>query len=185
VSLWRLETFSLSDGTEFFKSSGISNSFVIAMAVNAVNCGSTPAGMIAADRLGRRPLMIYGAAAMAVSQIIVAAIGVARPDSDLTSQRVLIAFVCIYIAHFATTWGTLAWVITSETYPYDLRGKGMSLSTATQWLLNFVIGYVTPYLVESGAGNAGLHTNVFWIWGGCCMGGVVFAYFVSDLMAGN
>jgi hypothetical protein len=55
----------------------------------------------------------------------------------------------------------------------------MSLSTATQWLFNFAIGYATPYLVDTGAGNAGLKTNVFWIWGGCCAFATVFAFFVS------
>jgi SP family sugar:H+ symporter-like MFS transporter len=69
--------------------------------------------------------------------------------------------------------------ITSEIYPYEIRAMGMSLSTATQWLFNFAIGYATPYLVDSGPGNAGLKTNVFWIWGGCCVIGTAFAFFVS------
>lgn len=88
-------------------------------------------------------------------------------------------FVCIFIAFFATTWATLAWVLTSEMYPYAIRAKGMSLSTATQWLFNFAIGYATPYLVDSGPGNANLGSKVFFIWGGCCMLATVFAFFVS------
>lgn len=100
-------------------------------------------GMLAADRIGRRPLMMYGAAGMAVSQLIVAAVGVAVDTSNQAGQKALVGFVCIYIAHFASTWGILAWVITSEIYPYELRGKGMSLSTATQWLFNFAIGVST------------------------------------------
>lgn len=107
-------------------------------------------GMLAADRIGRRPLMMYGAAGMAVSQLIVAAVGVAVDTSNQAGQKALVAFVCIYIAHFASTWGILAWVITSEIYPYELRGKGMSLSTATQWLFNFAIGVSTaqPLMLE-------------------------------------
>ncbi|GFZ51919.1 Probable glucose transporter rco-3 [Saitozyma sp. JCM 24511] len=164
-------------GTSFFQSAGISNAFIITIAINVVNMGSTIPGMWAADNIGRRPLMIWGAVGMAVSQIIVAAVGVAIPSDDLSGQKVLVAFSCIYIFFFATSWATLAWVITSEIYPYEIRAKGMSLSTATQWLFNFAIGYATPYLVDTGAGNAGLKTNVFWIWGGCCAFATVFAFF--------
>ncbi|TXT13283.1 hypothetical protein VHUM_00650 [Vanrija humicola] len=165
-------------GTQFFTNSGISSPFLITIATNVVNVGCTIPGMWAADKVGRRPLMLYGAAGMAVSQIIVAAIGVARPTTDAAAQKVLVAFVCIYIAHFASTWATLAWVITAELPPYAIRTKSMSLTTASQWLLNFAISYSTPYLVNTGPGNAGLKTNVFWIWGGCCCVAFVFAYFM-------
>lgn len=135
--------------------------------------------MWAADRVGRRPLMLIGAAGMGVAQLIVAITGTAISQDNQAGQKVLVAFVMIFIAFFATTWATLAWVITSETYPYSLRAKGMSLSTATQWLFNFAIGYATPYLVDSGPNNANLGSKVFFIWGGCCVLATVFAYFVS------
>jgi len=53
----------------------------------------------------------------------------------------------------------------------------MSMSTASNWLLNFAIGYATPYLVDDVPGSAGLKTNVFWIWGGCCVLCFLFTYF--------
>lgn len=43
--------------------------------------------------------------------------------------------------------------------------------------------YATPYLVDVAPGSAGLKTNVFWIWGGCCCIAFVFAYFVSRRLA--
>lgn len=43
---------------------------------------------------------------------------------------------------------------------------------------NFGIGYATPYMVNTGPGNAGLKTNVFWIWGGFCTLCFVFTYFL-------
>ena len=44
-------------------------------------------------------------------------------------------------------------------------------------LWNFAIGYATPYLVNSGAGNANLGVKVFFIWGSTCAGCFVFTYF--------
>ena len=53
----------------------------------------------------------------------------------------------------------------------------MSMSVASNWLWNFGIGYATPYLVNTGAGNAGLQSKVFFIWGSTCAGAFVFTYF--------
>ncbi|GAA5871792.1 hypothetical protein JCM16303_000865 [Sporobolomyces ruberrimus] len=165
-------------GTQFFKNSGIDNPFIITIATNVVNVGATVPGIWAVDKVGRRGLLLYGAAGMAISQLIVAVVGVATPESNQASQKVLIAFVCIFIAHFAATWGPLAWVVTSEIYPTTTRAKQMSLSTASNWLLNFAIGYATPYLVDDVPGSAGLKSKVFFIWSGCCFLCFIFTFFL-------
>jgi SP family sugar:H+ symporter-like MFS transporter len=77
---------------------------------------------------------------MAICEFIVAIVGVTvgQPTADGsingTAQRVLIAFVCIYIAAFASTWGPVAWVITGEIFPLSIRSKAMSMSVASNWL---------------------------------------------------
>jgi Sugar (and other) transporter len=53
----------------------------------------------------------------------------------------------------------------------------MSMSTASNWLWNWGIGYATPYLVKTGPGNAGLGVKVFFIWGSTCLGCLIFTYF--------
>lgn len=50
------------------------------------------------------------------------------------------------------------------------------MTTASNWLLNFAIGYATPYLVNPGAGNANLGAKVFFIWGGCCFICIFFVW---------
>lgn len=165
-------------GTQFFKNSGINNPFIITIATNVVNVGATVPGMWAVDKVGRRSMLLYGAAGMAISQLIVAIVGVATSSDNQASQKVLIAFVCIFIAHFAATWGPLAWVVTSEIYPTTTRGKQMSMSTASNWLLNFGIGYATPYLVDDVPGSAGLGSKVFFIWSGCCFLCFAFTFFL-------
>lgn len=87
------------------------------------------------------------------------------------------------IAFFAATWGPIAWVVTGEIYPLEIRAKAMSLSTASNWLWNFAIGYATPYLVDktttgpAGIKAADLGAKVFFIWGSTCVGCWVFTYF--------
>ncbi|GAA6040071.1 hypothetical protein JCM8097_004766 [Rhodosporidiobolus ruineniae] len=164
-------------GTTFFQNSGISNAFLISIATNVVNMGATIPGMWAFDKFGRRALLLWGAVLMMCAHFVVAAVGTGVSQDNEAGQKALVAFVCIFVAVFAATWGPGAWVVTSEIYPTSIRAKCMALSTASNWLWNFGIGYATPYLVDDKPGSAGLQSKVFFIWGGACVIGIVFVYF--------
>lgn len=161
-------------GTSFFQSAGIDNEFLISLATNIVNVGMTVPGILLIELVGRRSMLLWGAVGMSVSQFIVAIVGVAA-DSD-ASNKVLVAFTCFFIAFFASTWGPIAWVVVGEIFPLRTRAKSVALSAASNWLWNWAIAYATPYLVESGPGNANLGTNVFFIWAGCNFLCVAFTY---------
>jgi len=177
-------------GTTFFQSAGIGNPFIITIIADVVNTCMTIVGINLIDRVGRRRLLLIGAAGMMFCEYIVAIVGVTAGKTttgdgvNLVAQRVLIAFVCFYISFFATSWGPVAWVVTGEIFPLNIRAKGMSLSVASNWLWNFGIGYATPYLVDqstkgqpNGVATAGLGVKVFFIWGSTCLGCLIFAYF--------
>ncbi|KAL0961554.1 hypothetical protein HGRIS_006493 [Hohenbuehelia grisea] len=164
-------------GTTFFQRSGINNPFLITIATNVVNVFMTLPGMWGVERFGRRSLLLVGAAGMCICEFIVAIVGVTVSVNNLAGQQVLIAFVCIYIAFFASTWGPIAWVVTGEIFPLQVRAKAMSLSVASNWLWNFGIGYATPFLVNVEPGSAGLEAKVFFIWGSTCFCCIIFTYF--------
>lgn len=164
-------------GTSFFKSSGISNGFVISMITNVVNVVSTFPGLYLVEKWGRRPLLLFGAIGMFVCQYIVAIVGTAA--SSQVANKVLIAFVCFYIFFFASSWGPVAWVVTGEIFPLKSRAKCLSMTTATNWLLNWAIAYSTPYLVDPGQGNANLGSKVFFVWGGFCL---ICCFFVWSMI---
>jgi sugar porter (SP) family MFS transporter len=163
-------------GTTFFIHAGIDSAFMYSLVTNIVNVLSTLPGMVLVESWGRRRLLLVGAAGMAVSQFIVASVGTAVGE-DFQAEiwnKVLIVFVCLSIAFFAVSWGPVAWVVTSEIYPLKVRAKSMSISTASNWLLNWALAYSTPYLVLGpGPGYADLQAKVFFVWGSCC----VFAWF--------
>jgi MFS family permease len=117
-------------GTTFFQQSGIKNAFLITIITNIVNVCSTPLSFWTIERFGRRTLLIYGALLMIISEFIIAIVGTAAPNSSAAS-KVLIAFVCVYIFAFASTWGPAAWVIIGELFPLPIRAKGVALSTAS------------------------------------------------------
>jgi sugar porter (SP) family MFS transporter len=164
-------------GTSFFQNAGISKPFLITIATNVVNVFMTLPGIYGIERFGRRRLLLVGAAGMCICEFLVAIIGVTISTQNTGGQKGLIALVCIYIAFFASTWGPIAWVVTGEIFPLNVRAKAMSLSVASNWLWNFGIGYATPYLVNDVPGSAGLKSNVFFIWGSTCFCCIIFTYF--------
>ena len=124
-------------GTTFFQQVGIQNPFIIGIITTIVNVCSTPISFYTIEKFGRRPLLIYGAVGMLVCEFLVAIVGTAAPGSR-AAGIVLIVFVCIYIFFFASTWGPAAWVVIGEIFPLPIRAKGVALSTASNWLWNFV-----------------------------------------------
>ncbi|PBP28307.1 general substrate transporter [Diplocarpon rosae] len=157
-------------GTTFFQTIGINQPFIISVILSTVNVVATPPALYLIDKWGRRPLLIYGGILMSVCQIIVAIVGTAV----YSSAAVLITFICLYIVFFASTWGPTGWAVTGDIFPLPIRSKGIAMSTASNWLMNFIIAFITPYLVDEDKANLG--PKVFFIFGGCCALCVVFAY---------
>jgi MFS transporter, SP family, sugar:H+ symporter len=143
-------------GTQYFVRAGFKNPFTIQCITNAVNVASTFPGLYMVETLGRRNLLLMGAIGMSVCQFIVAGVGTGAAITNQAAQNASIAFVCIYIFFFASSWGPCAWVVTGELFPLKVRAKCLSMTTASNWLLNWAIAYSTPYLVNSGPGNANL-----------------------------
>jgi MFS family permease len=172
-------------GTQFFKNSGFKNEFVISLITSCVNVGSTIPGLYAIDKWGRRPVLLMGAIGMTISQLLVAVLGTTTTSQDAlgnivvhneAAQKAAIAFICIYIFFFAASWGPIAWVVTGEIFPLKVRAKSLSMTTATNWLLNWALSFATPYLVNYGPGNANLQSKIFFIWFGCCFLCITFVY---------
>ncbi|KAI0289603.1 MFS monosaccharide transporter [Russula brevipes] len=164
-------------GTTFFTNAGIHNPYLISIATSTVNVGTTIPGIWGVERYGRRRLLIVGAIGMTICEFIIAIIGSTASNGNQSAQSAEVAFVCFYIAFFASTWGPVTWVVTGEIFPLQIRAKAMSLSVASNWLWNWAIAYATPYLVDAGPGNLNLGTNVFYIWGSTCCCCIAFAYF--------
>jgi len=117
-------------GSTFFKTVGIENAFLVSMITTAVNVGSTPISFWTIEKFGRRALLIYGAIGMLICEFIIAIVGTVDEGSD-AAGICLIAFTCLYIFFFASTWGPGAWVVIGEIYPLPIRAKGVALSTAS------------------------------------------------------
>lgn len=97
------------------------------------------------DGWGRKPLLLSGAAVMAAALFAIAALSYV--DDRYTPQAV-VAFVIVFNAAFGASWGPIPWMM-NEVLPNSVRSKGAAMSTATNWLFNFLVGEMTPILLAA------------------------------------
>jgi len=58
-------------------------------------------------------------------------------------------YLCLIgLTFLIRSWGPIPWLYPPEIMPLAVRAKGVSLSTATNWAFNWLVGEVTPYLQE-------------------------------------
>ncbi|KAJ7454529.1 general substrate transporter [Mycena galericulata] len=103
------------------------------------------------DRLGRKPLLRGGSAAMAASHLIIAFL-VQRFQADWPAHGVAVwtavAGIYTFTLAYGVSFGPIGWVLPSEVFPLSVRGRGVALSTASNWANNFIIGLITPVMME-------------------------------------
>ncbi|KAI9699376.1 MAG: hypothetical protein M1836_002987 [Candelina mexicana] len=97
------------------------------------------------DKWGRRPILLWGAVAMIISLSLISYF--IFIDIHWT-PRLVVIFVMIYNASFGASWGPIPWLYPPEILPLSIRAKGASLSTASNWAFNWLVGEITPVLQE-------------------------------------
>ncbi|KAG1792813.1 uncharacterized protein HD556DRAFT_544716 [Suillus plorans] len=133
------------------------------------------------DRWGRKPLLKGGSAIMAVSHFMIAIlIHLFHDDWESNTIAAWVAVFCTYIftAAYGMSFGPIGWVLPSEVFPLSMRSKGVSLSTASNWINNFLIGLITPPLMEMSS------AATFMIFACACFGAYLWSSYVVPETAG-
>ena len=100
---------------------------------------------------------------------------------------VMIIFACLFIAGYAMTWGPIVWgtylfrpfttcltvmiAVIGEIFPTRYRAKCMGISSASNWIWNFLIAFFTPYI------TAAIDYRYGYVFAACCFSGAVVVYF--------
>jgi MFS transporter, SP family, xylose:H+ symportor len=150
--------------TDIFKGMGMTTnaSLLQTIIVGGVNLTFTTVAIFTVDRFGRRPLQIIGALIMAVAMMSLGTAFWLGGEGMLALVSML-----VYTAGFAVSWGPVTWVLLSEIFPNQIRGKAMALAVAMQWIANYLVSWTfpildkNPYLVEHFK-----HGFAYWIYGG-------------------
>jgi SP family arabinose:H+ symporter-like MFS transporter len=142
---------------EIFKATGDGSSSALmqTVLVGGINTLMTVVAIKYVDRLGRKKLLLIGAAGMA---LCLALVGFAFYTSNTQGYWVL-AGILAYISFFAISLGPLTFVVVAEIFPTHIRGRAMSVAIFFLWLSVYVVSQTFPMLLES-IGSA----YTFWIY---------------------
>jgi SP family sugar:H+ symporter-like MFS transporter len=156
-------------GAVLWQAAGFSenDALLINVISGAVNIGSTFVAIGLVDKLGRKPLLVFGSVGMTLMLGLLAVIfATAGLDSagklHLGSREGTIALIAAnaYIFCFGVSWGPVMWVMLGEMFSNQFRGAALSISGFVQWTSNFAITMTFPVLLAFfGLGGAyGLYT---------------------------
>ncbi|KAI8657151.1 MFS domain-containing protein [Fusarium keratoplasticum] len=166
-------------GTTIFQSVSIS-SYKTQIILNTINFLVTFIGLYLVEHYGRRKSLIAGSIWMFISFLIFASVGHfaldrTTPQNTQSAGIAMIVMACLFILGFATTWGPMIWTIMAEIFPSRYRAKGMALSTASNWLWNFLLAFFTPFITKD------IDFRYGYVFAGCnILGGLLVYFFVIE-----
>jgi MFS transporter, SP family, galactose:H+ symporter len=106
--------------------------------VGTVNCLMTLVAIFFVDRVGRKPLLYAGLAGMFVA-LSALAYAFSQPHLSSSLSAIALGSMMLYVGCFAFSLGPIVWLLISEIFPLSARGLGMSISTLSNWVGNFLV----------------------------------------------
>ncbi|MGA3159731.1 MAG: sugar porter family MFS transporter [Terracidiphilus sp.] len=113
-----------------------------AIAIGFTNLVFTIVGMSVIDKLGRKTLLLVGAAGTASCLAAVSWLFATN-----SHPGALVWVLITYIAFFALSQGAVIWVYIGEVFPNAVRSKGQGVGNASHWFMNTAIQLAFPMVV--------------------------------------
>ena len=138
-------------------------------------------GILLVDHVGRKRMLIYGGTLIFVSLGIVATVFTLAPvvdgKPDVADNPVLaflaVAALCTFLLGFTSSWGPIFSIVMGEMFPNSIRGGAMSMASGADFLVNFLVVLLFPFLISwSPAGT-------YWIY---CAFGVLAVIFTAKYL---
>ncbi|MEV4421179.1 sugar porter family MFS transporter [Patulibacter sp. NPDC049589] len=153
-----------------------SDSMVTSVITSIVNIVSTLVAIALVDKVGRKPLLLFGSIGMFVTlgtlAILFGTAPVVDGDPSLDGARGVIALIAAngFVVSFATSWGPAVWVLLGEMFNNRIRATALAVAAAAQWVANFAITTTFPSLSSVSLALAyGLYTafafvSIVFVW---------------------
>ncbi len=139
--------------------------------VGLINVLATFIAIAFVDRLGRKPILFAGFVVMGLAMGTLGLMFHIGMHVSEVIQYAAIGALLIFIVGFAMSAGPIIWVICSEIYPLSGRDLGITISTATNWLCNAIVGATFLTLL-----NVLGPANTFWLYGGLNVLFIIFLF---------
>lgn len=156
--------------SEIFTQAGfnMNDALTSIVATGVVNLVFVFVALFTVDRLGRRPLMLFGAAGLAVIYVAIGYCYHLKGNGAAVPPYLFLALVLAAIGTYSMSLAPVVWVLISEIFPNRIRGTAMSVAVGCLWIACFILTYTFPILKTL------LGVSVtFWIYAAICAAGFV------------
>ena len=140
---------------------GVSATMFNIVITGVVNLVFTFVAIYAVDKIGRKPLILFGSVGLAG---VYALLGTGYYLNSTGIYMLLL--IVLALACYAMTLAPIVWVIIAEIFPNRIRGAAMSVAVISLWLGCTALTLTFPYLK-----NALDAHGVFWLYGLVCVVG--------------
>ena len=156
-----------------FGDMGMENPMVVTVFMGIINILFTLVAVFTVEKLGRKPLLIWGSLGMAVG-----AFGVALTFGHEGLEMVTAISIMIYSASFMFSWGPICWVLIAEIFPNTIRGAAVAIAVAFQWIFNFIVSstFVPMFNMHLTEGDDFGHWFTYGLYGIICVLAAVFVW---------
>jgi MFS family permease len=168
TTLWKSVGFSASD------------SFITSVITSVINVVLTFVAILFVDRVGRKALLLWGSAGMFVG-LVLAAISFSQAHTSggevtLPQPWGVIALIGanLFVIFFAATWGPVMWVVLGEVFPNKIRGLGLGIAAAFNWVFNFLVTLLFPVLSQA--------VGLGWVYAGFALFAALSFWFVFSAL---
>ncbi|KAH8799475.1 general substrate transporter [Xylogone sp. PMI_703] len=167
------QVFTAKYGTVYIKSLGTVDPFTMTVINQVINTVAVIVAMTLLDRLGRRPLLMFGGTIQAVALFAMGGLG--TPSTITRSMKLgVVSLLSVFNFGFYVGWAPTSHVISSEIPTLRLRDKTYRVASVINILIQFVTTFSIPYLLDAPYANLG--SKVGFVFGATTICALVFGY---------
>ena len=156
-----------------FADMGMGNPMMQTVIMGVINISFTLVAVFTVEKIGRKPLLIWGSVGMAVGAFVVAL----TFGNDSLNLVTMIALM-VYSASFMFSWGPICWVYMAELFPNTIRGTATAIAVAFQWIFNFIVSssFVPMFNMHLTKGDDFGHWFTYGLYGVICVIAAIFVW---------
>jgi SP family sugar:H+ symporter-like MFS transporter len=131
-----------------------SDSLTISVITSVTNVAVTFVAIFLVDKVGRRPILLFGSVGMAVAlgsmtlAFSQAQLVDGKPSLEGAWGVIALIGANLFVVAFGASWGPLVWVLLGEIFPTRIRGRALGVAAAAQWLTNFAVTMTFPIISQ-------------------------------------
>lgn len=143
----------------------------ITLSTGAIETMAAIVSGLVIERIGRKPLLIFGFSAMA---LFFSLLTVFLNFQDSVSWMPYLSYICILavIASFCSGPGGIPFILTGELFEQSYRPAAFMVAGTVNWLSNFTVGLLFPFIQEA------LQSFAFMVFVVVCILGSIYLYAV-------